>query len=548
MNALQRLAKLLILLLWLAGLLLPVQHYASASPDIFSMVNVIGKLVSAGIARKTTYQNSNAVAADHLANVQKNKQNLRDAYIQYKHDLIYGNPITKKVTPFGDRQLSSYVKQSTLLDLEKNTTTVFIEGEKNTARKTFDKVLFTQVQQMVMGSNLAQKLFGGFVGGLQAEKQLINLLSGKLDQLPGIDLQLRQLRTLSDWIRGAGGVFRDQDIDTLAQKLDTFSARIRSGAKLDQGDLDDIKKQVDTALSKMSTIATEGMLPDIDKTALTQAGLGLLMGNGSLVNQALTGLISLQSGKSYDQVQAELFTALEAGFKVRCRARATALKQELDELKQQLGVDVPIKAPEPLCSEMGGAKLPSQIAPTEPGPTPTDTSTPPSSTSGDPNDVPFEDDVCACGGFPGAQAFGGGDGISCSFSWTGDSGVEDKLNFTIHFYPPQHLDDLNYGSQQGFNDVQNRAAGAQPPALASGFGLGNLNKAVVVTGPGGASPKTGKPISLCGRGNGTYNYNGNYLVTTSLNACDLGEKPEGYVKAMQTLAACAMTMIEDRFP
>jgi len=71
---------------------------------------------------------------------------------------------------------------------------------------------------------------------------------------------------------------------------------------------------------------------------------------------------------------------------------------------------------------------------------------------------------------------------------------------------------------------------------------------VVISGPGGISSKTNQAIPLCAHGSGTYLYGTNYMINTSMFACDLGDKPDGYITAMQTLAQCGMNAIDARYP
>lgn len=534
----------------LAGMLPP--SAASAAPsraDIFSPVVLFAQFAAAVMARNTTYGSVGEFTSDRNAITQANLNTLHDQFKAYVHALLTGDPNAPKINPLRSNQVAAYVMDYSLIKLEQTNTTTFAELEKNKARKQFDQSAMKDLQGAVMGSGLAKQLFGAFSNGLALEQTLINLLSGKIDQLPAVDLQLRQLRSLSDTLREASPLFKGKVVDDLAAKLDNLSAKIRGGLNLDSGDLDDVKGQISLAQSALQKMTASDQLPSLDRETLNNLGLSILGGGkGSVVTQALVGLIANQTGKSYEDVQAEAFAALQAAYKIRCRAKADLIQQSIVELGKQRGVDIVIKPPAALCNEINAEKLFSKMASSPTGPTATFTSTPPTSESGNPDDVPLDDSACACGGYPLLRTFGGGDGISCYYEWTGPSGVKDDLSYTISLYGPQHLNDLSQGSQKSFSDIKGSLADIQPPHVASVFVQDARNFGVVISGPGGISSKTNEAIPLCAHGSGTYLYGTNYMLNTSMFACDLGDKPDGYITAMQTLAQCGMNAIDARYP
>lgn len=138
--------------------------------------------------------------------------------------------------------------------------------------------------------------------------------------------------------------------------------------------------------------------------------------------------------------------------------------------------------------------------------------------------------------------------LSCTYEWVGTSGITNTLSFDVsQLY---HLDELNPTLQNELGDLQTFANNADPNQTVNVFlnEPDNLGSGTVITGPGGTSSTTNQEIPLCGNGKAVYPYSNNYLITTRLFACDLGQNEEAYITAMQKLADCVMAAIESRYP
>ena len=339
-------------------------------------------------------------------------------------------------------------------------------------------------------------------------------------------------------------VFNGPSIDGLEEKLRSLSTKLRNKAGISRDELNEVSQQIGTFKSRLEGLSAPDQLQIASNEVFGDLGMQLVgFSQGTAATQAILNLLSRRQGVSYEQIRAQGLALLAAGDKARCRAKAEAIQQALLQLAQEMGQEIKIKPPSELCNEINGARLLEEKA--------SATETPENNTSeiDNPDNVEFSEDSCACGDFKVTNALPwGNSSLSCTYEWIGPSGVTNTLSFEVsQIY---HLDEQNPALQDEFNDLQYFSDDIQPPDVANQFlnQPDSVGVATVITGPGGLSSTTNQEIPMCGNGKGAYPYSNNYLITTRLFACDLGEDAQAYIDAMKTLAQCAMDSIEVKYP
>lgn len=536
-----------ILIVVLMAGLLPAQYTTSAAPTAAGASSLsIPALdfLGAWIARDKTYKNAEEYIAERNQYYNKQRDTLRMKFKEYVSGLASGASNTQKINPMRDSQVAAYVIQAALIESQRKSALAFAEAVKKGSKRNFDQALKSVILDRVMATGMVQKVFGAFISGLGNAQTLVNTVNNKLDQIPGIDLQLRQLRTLSDQLRAASGIFNGPNVDGLVNKLQNLSSKLRGRAGVSRNELDQVSQQIGAFKSRLEGLAAPNQLQIAGNEVFGNLGMQLVgFSQGTAATQAILNLLSRRQGVSYEQIRAQGLALLAAGDKARCRAKVKAIQQALQQLAQEQGQEIKLKPPTELCNEINGEILLSQNTPT---PNPSETNT---SDNGDPDNVEFTEEYCACGDFKVTQAEPwGNSSLSCTYEWTGPSGVTNSLSFMVsQIY---HLDEQNPLFQRELGDIQYFLEDIQPPQVGNVFldNPENLGFGTVITGPGGISSTTNQEIPMCGNGKGAYPYSNNYMITTRLFACDLGEDAQAYITAMQTLAECAMNSIDGRYP
>ena len=537
-----RTACFILFMTLLAGLLLPLHDQVYAAPAVNGVVSPsipLLDLVAAGMGRSRTYKNDNQYLSEQTGLYDSQRNTLRTQFKNYVHAVLSGDPNAPKIAPMRDNQVAAYVIDANLIEARRESTLKFGEAVKKDARNTFNKALKNKFQDRIMATNMLQRVLGAFTFGLGGAQVLINALSGKLDQVPGIDIELSKLRTFTDELRTASGVFHGPVISDFADKLDNLAARLKSKADLTQGDLDEATKQISTLKTRLEGLAQSKDLPSTGSVLTTDMGAQLIgLSPGTAATEAILRLVAKKEGRSYEEIRALGTTYLAAGDKARCRAKAEAIQEALLELAKQQGQELVIKPPAALCDEINGAKLLSRKTPTPKSPSKNVT---------DPDNIEFTEDNCACGEFQVAKAEPwGNSSLSCTYEWTGPSGIKSTLSFMVARL--FHLDDQAPDFKKNLGDIQYRLKDVHPPDVADVFLNDAYDYGMVITGPGGISPTNNQPIPMCGSGKGIYTESSNYLINTSLSSCDLGQDAAAYIDAMQRLADCAMASIDGKYP
>lgn len=528
--------------------LLPAQHIAYARPKAAGVasLSIPGlDFLSAWIGRDKTYESAEQYITERNQYYDNLRTTLRGKFKEYVTGLTSGSSNTPKINPMRDSQVAAYVIQVALIEQQRKSALAFAEAVKKGAKRNFDQALKREIQDRVMATGMIQEVFGSIISGLGNAQTMVNALNNKLNQLPGIDLQLRQLRTLSDQLRNASGIFNGPNIDGLVTKLQGLSSKIRGRAGISQDDLNQVSQEIGAFRSRLEGLAAPNQLQIASDQVLGDLGMQLLgFSQGTPATQAILNLLSRRHGVSYEQIRTQGLALLAAGDKARCRAAADAIQQALKQLAEEQGGEIKLRPPTALCDEINGARLLSQEnTNTNQGVTNT------SSEAEYPDNVKFTEDNCACGDFQVSAAEPwGNSSLSCTYEWIGPSGVTNSLSFVVsQIY---HLDEQAPALQSELSDLQYFAQDTQPPSVANVFldDPNSLGAGTVITGPGGLSSTTNQEIPMCGNGKGVYPYSNNYLITTRLFACDLGNDEAAYVTAMQTLAECAMASIDSRYP
>jgi hypothetical protein len=537
----------ILIVVLLAGLL-PAQYNASAAPAAAGVISLSVPgldFLGAWIGRDKTYKSAEEYISERNQYYDNLRATLRVKFKEYVNGLTSGSSTTPKINPMRDSQVAAYVIQAALIESQRKSALAFAEAIKKGAKRNFDQALKKEIQDRVMATGMMKEVFGAFISGLGMAQTMVNAVNNKLDQIPGIDLQLRQLRTLSDQLRAASGVFNGPSIDGLVNKLQNLSSKLRGRAGISRNELDGVSQQIGAFKSQLEGLAAPNQLQIAGNEVFGNLGMQLVgFSQGTAATQAILNLLSRRLGVSYEQIRAQGLALLAAGDKARCRAAAEAIQQALQQLAQEQGQEIKLKPPTDLCNEINGARLLSQDSSiTNPGENNNTSGT------GNPDDVEFSEDNCACGDFKVSKAEPwGNSSLSCTYEWTGPSGVPNTLSFEVsQIY---HVDEQNPALQREWSDIQYFSEDIQPPQVANGFldDSNNLGVGTVITGPGGFSSTTNQEIPMCGNGKATYPYNTNYLINTRLFACDLGEDAQAYITAMQTLAECAMLSIDGRYP
>jgi hypothetical protein len=537
-----------ILIIVLMAGLLPAQYNASAAPTAAGVLSLsIPGLdfLGAWIGRDMTYNS----AEEYITERNKYYNNLRDTlrvkFKEYVKGLTSGSSDTPKINPMRDSQVAAHVVQVALIEQQRKSAMAFAEAVKKGAKRNFDQALKREIQDRVMATGMMQRVFGAIISGLGMAQTMVNAVNNKLDQIPGIDLKLRQLRTLSDQLRDAMGVFNGPSIDGLEKKLRDLSSKLRSKTGISRDELNEVSQQIGAFKSRLEGLSAPDQLQIAGNEIFGDLGMQLVgFSQGTAATQAILNLLSRRHGVSYEQIRAQGLALLAAGDKARCRAKAEAIQQALQQLALEQGEEIKLKPPSELCNEINADGLinPNNLT-TSPGKNNNTSGT------GNPDDVEFSTDSCACEDFKVIKAEPwGSSSLSCAYEWIGPNGEKNSLSFEVsQIY---HLDEQNPALQDELSDMQYLTADIQPPEVANVFldDPSNLGVGAVVTGPGGFSSTTNREIPLCGNGKGTYPYSNNYLITTRMSACDLGEDAQAYITAMQTLAECAMRSIDGRYP
>jgi hypothetical protein len=536
-----------LVLVLLAGLL-PTQNKTVASPSaggVLSLTIPGLDFLGAWIGRDVTYENAEEFITERNQYYDNLRAALRTKFKEYVNGMTSGDPNAPKINPMRDSQVAAYVIQANLIEQQRKAALAFAEAVKKGAKRNFDQALKREIQDRLMATDMLQRVFGAINSGLGQAQVMVNALNNKLDQLPGIDLQLRQLRTIADQLKAATGVFNGPNIDGLVIQLQNLTTKIRANAGISRDELNGVYNQIGTFKSQLEQLSASGQLQIGGDKVLGDLGMQLLgFSQGTAATQAILNLLSRRLGVSYEQIRTQGLALLAAGDKARCREKAEAILKALQQLAEQQGQEIKIKPPSELCNEINGERLLNM-----------DTSATSSgngtNTTGneDPDSVEFTDDNCACGDFQVTKTMPwGAASLSCTYEWVGPSGITNTLTFEVsQIY---HLDEQSPALQNEVNDLQYFTQDVQPPSEVNSFldDPNNLGAGTVITGPGGVSSTTNQEIPLCGNGKGVYPYSNNYLITTRLFACDLGADKDAYITAMQTLAECAMKSIESRYP
>jgi hypothetical protein len=537
-----------ILIVVLMAGLLPTHYNASATSAAAGSSSLpIPALdfISAWIARDKTYKSAEEYIAERNQYYDKQRDTLRMKFKEYVGALTGGASSTPKINPMRDSQVAAYIIQANLIESQRKDALAFAEAVKKGSKRNFDQALKNVILDRVMATSMVQKVFGAIISGLGAAQTMINTVNNKLDQVPDVDLQFRQLRTLSDQLGVASGIFNGSSIGGLTEKMRNLSSKLRGRAGISRDELDQVSQQIGAFKLQLEGLAAPNQLQVASNEVMGDLGMQLLgFSQGTPATQAILNLLSRRNGVSYEQIRAQGLALLAAGEKARCRAKVEAIQQALQELAQQQGQEIKLKPPAELCNEINGERLLNKdISTTD---TNKDNST---SGTGDPDDVEFTEDNCACGDFTVTKAEPwGNSSLSCMYEWIGPSGVTNSLSFEVsQIY---HLDEQNPVLQDEVGDIQSFTNDVQPPEINNQFlnDPNSLGIGTVITGPGGISSTTNQEIPMCGNGKGAYPYSNNYLITTRLFACDLGNDAKAYITAMQTLAECAMASIDSRYP
>jgi len=536
-----RTACFILLIALLAGPL-PLPHpvyAASAVNGVVSPSIPLLDLAAAGMGRNRTYKNDAQYISTQTGLYNNQRSTLRTQFKNYVRAVIGGDPKAPKIAPMRDNQVAAYIIDANLIEARRDSTLKFGEAVKKDARNTFNKALKNEFQDRIMATKMLQRIFGAFTFGLGGAQLLINALSGKLDQVPGIDLELRKLRTFTDELRTASGIFHGPAVADFADKLDNLAAKLKRKADLTQGDLDEASTQISNLKTRLEGLAQSKNLPSTGGELATDLGVQLIgLYPGTAATEAVLRLVAKKEGRSYEEVRALGTAFLAAGDKARCRAKAEAIQEALLELAKQQGQELVIKPPAALCDEINGAILLARKTPTPKSP---------SNGVTDPDNLAFNDDNCACGEFQLAKSVPWGNAsLSCTYEWTGPSGIKSTLSFEVARI--FHLDEQAPVFKKNLGDIQYRLKDVHPPQVADVFLNDAYDYGMVITGPGGTSPTTQQPIPMCASGKGVYTESSNYLINTSMSSCDLGQDAAAYIDAMQRLADCAMASIDGKYP
>jgi hypothetical protein len=231
-HQLKKIISIILIIILLAGLL-PVRYIASAASATAGVLSLsIPGLdfLGAWIGRDKTYASAEEYITERNQYYDNLRATLRVKFKDYVNGLTSGSSNTPKINPMRDSQVAAYVIQVGLIEQQRNSAMAFAEAIKKGAKRNFDQALKKEIQDRVMATGMIQEVFGAIVSGLGAAQTMVNALNNKLDQIPGIDLQLRQLRTLSDQLRNASGVFNGPNIDGLENQLRNLSTKLRGKA------------------------------------------------------------------------------------------------------------------------------------------------------------------------------------------------------------------------------------------------------------------------------------------------------------------------------
>jgi hypothetical protein len=537
----------LLIVVLMAGLL-PAQQvtYAAPQPEGVLSLSIPGlDFLGAWIGRDITYENAEQFITERNQYYDNLRAALRVKFKDYVQGVTSGASDVPKINPMRDSQVAAYVIQVALIEQQRKSALAFAEAVKKGAKRNFDQALKREIQDRLMATDMVQRIFGAFNSGLGAAQVMVNGLNNKLDQIPGIDLQLRQLRTLADQLRAVSGVFNGPNIDGLVNQLQNLSSRLREKTGISRDELNNVSNQIGTVKSQIQGLATSGQLQISADKVLGDLGMQLLgFSQGSAATQAIISLLSRRHGVSYEQIRTQGLALLAAGDKARCREKAAAILEALRQMAEEQGQEIKLKPPSELCNEINGERLLNKDSSTT-----NSGEAKPTSGDGNPDNVDFLESSCTCGDFKVSEARPwGSSSLSCTYEWVGPSGVTNSLSFEAsQIY---HLDEQAPALQDELSDLQYFGEDVQPPSVANTFldDPNTLGAGMLITGPGGISSTTNQEIPMCGNGKGVYPYSNNYLITTRLFACDLGDVEDVYVTAMQTLAECAMTAIDSRYP
>jgi hypothetical protein len=544
LKVLARIFQLLVLIVFLAGQALPAHAEPSSAPVNSNGISAVipgVKLLGAWVARNKTYSSAEEYIAERNAYYDQLRETLRKKYQEHVKATLQNQGDAQTINPLRKSQLAAYIKAAALIESQRTSELAFAEAIKKGARKDFNQAVKEEIRNRIMATGMVQQVFNSINSGFGQAQQFIDKAIGKLETGGSVDLTLRKLRTITDRLNTASSIFGGTFFAGMRDTLANLTGKIERQSQLTKEDLVKTRTELNALNSRLTELQQSGQVPAASNEVLADLGMELLgWGPGTPATQAIINLLSNRAGLSTAQIRERGMALLQAGNLARCRSKADALIKALQQLKQESGGDVKIQPPEALCNEINAQHLLDQTNPV-PQQTPNTTGT-----ESNPADNDFTADGCKCGEFEVSEAIPRGNAsLTCNFEWTGESGVLNQLSFEVSRV--YHLDEQNPAFQTEIEDLLYKKDGISADQKATELVNDGTDYAMVITGPGGISSTTNQEIPMCGNGNEVYAY-GDYLISTSIFACDLGPNEQDYIDAMETIAQCAMNSVDSKYP
>ncbi len=481
----------------------------------FRLSDVIpgARLASGWLGRNRTYKSAEEFIRE------------RNAYYDSLRTTLRKQLQERAVSKMRSSQLAAYIKEVSLIEGEREAALAFAEAIKKGARRDFTQAVKQELLNRLMSTGFMSQIFGAFKTGIDQAQGFLDQSLQEFQSTGSIGSVIGNLRNLTNQMNVAATLFGGSYGQSLRDGLEAITGRLEYQADLTQQQLNQVKTDLAYLQSKMDALQQRKRVP-----ASSQVGADLALqlvgwGEETPETEAILNLLGRRSGLSSEQVRERGMALLQSGYIARCREKARRILEAIQQLENQ---DTTVN-PQSLCNEIRGETLfATQANPTshpDPEPDPE---------AGGDNRLRFQETDCPTDGLPTPQIQARSGVLSCSYSQDGPHGGTGQGFSIWEMNDPQSLAEQIVGGRSYAQTSEAFYAVKESPHLEviQNDESGYVYMETYIE-PGNNSPDQQNP--LCGSGGGNFVVDDQYVIGINLSSCELGDDPQAYSRALQSL-------------